>query len=182
MHVFLTGEIQIGKSTVIHKVVESLNIRPGGFVTGFRRLRTDPNRRLCLNPAWEEPSYDEAHAVARFGEGLPPRPDSIAFDQLGCGYLAACRPWAQLLLMDELGPLERAAVHFQKAVLQALDGSIPILGVLKKAGHPWMDDIIRHPSVTVIQVTEANRDHLPEQLAAQFRTRLAPGNKSPYSA
>ncbi|MNC82792.1 hypothetical protein D3C75_1364490 [compost metagenome] len=56
-----------------------------------------------------------------------------------------------------------------------MDGSVPILGVLKKAGHPWMEDIIRHPSVTVFQVTEANRDSLPEQLIADFQLKLASG-------
>ncbi|RAU93464.1 nucleoside-triphosphatase [Paenibacillus sp. YN15] len=175
MHVFLTGGIQIGKSTVIRKAVQGLGICPGGFVTGFRQSRANPSRRLYLNPAWEEPAYDEAHAVARFGEGLPPSPDSIAFDQLGCGYLAACRSWAKLLLMDELGSLERDALHFQKAVLQALDGNVPILGVLKQAGHPWMEGIIRHPAVTVIEVTEANRDSLPEQLITGFSDQAHSG-------
>jgi nucleoside-triphosphatase len=179
MHVFLTGEISVGKSTVIRKVLASLDIRPGGFVTGFGPERASPDRRLYLNPAWDEPAYDEAHTVARFGGGLPPRPDSVAFDQLGCGYLDACRTWARLLLMDELGPLERDAHHFQRAVLLALDGPIPILGVLKQSGHPWMDAIIRHPSVTVLPVTAANRDTLPQQLAEEFRTRLSSDNESP---
>ncbi len=181
MHVFLTGEIGAGKSTVIRKVLASLDIRPGGFVTGFGPERASPDRRLYLNPAWEEPAYDEARAVARFGGGLPPRPDSVAFDQLGCGYLNACRTWASLLLMDELGPLEQDARHFQKAVLLALDGPIPILGVLKQSGHPWMDAIIQHPAVRVLPVTAVNRDILPQQLEEDIRKRLSPhsDNKSP---
>jgi nucleoside-triphosphatase len=181
MYVFLTGEIGVGKSTVIRKVLAGLDIRPGGFVTGFGPDRASPDRRLVLNPAWEEPAYDEAHAVARFGGGHPPRPDSVAFDQLGCGYLDACRTWAKLLLMDELGPLERDALHFQRAVLLALDGPIPILGVLKQSGHPWMDAIVRHPAVTVLSVTAANRDVLPQQLAENFGKRISlhSDNESP---
>jgi nucleoside-triphosphatase len=181
MHVFLTGEIGVGKSTVIGKVLAELDIRPGGFVTGFGPERASPDRRLYLNPAWEELAYDEAHAVARFGEGFPPRPDSVAFDQLGSGYLVSCRTWARLLLMDELGPLEREARHFQRAVLLAINGPIPILGVLKQSGHPWMDAIIRHPAVTVLPVTAANRDGLPMRLAEEFRTKLSlhSDNESP---
>jgi nucleoside-triphosphatase len=181
MHVFLTGEIGVGKSTVIRKVFASMDIRPGGFVTGFGPERTSPDRKLYLNPAWEKPAYDEAHTVARFGGGFPPRPDSIAFDQLGCGYLNACRTWARLLIMDELGPLEQDARHFQRAVLLALDGPIPILGVLKQSGHPWMDAIIRHPAVTVLPVTAANRNGLPQQLAEDFgkRPSLRSDNESP---
>lgn len=177
MHVFLTGEIQIGKSTVIRKTVELLDIQPGGFVTGFGPMRAKPDRSLYLNPVWQEPVYDEAHTVARFGGGGAPRPDSIAFDRLGCGYLDACKSWAKLLVMDELGPLERDARQFRKAVLDAVDGSFPILGVLKKSGHPWMEGITGHPAVTVIEVTETNRDLLPEQLAAAFRKALIPGKK-----
>lgn len=169
MHVFLTGDIQIGKSTIIRKVIHQLGVAPGGFTSGFGENRYKMNRSLYLNPAWKEPRFDEEHTVAVFSEGRPPCPSPQAFDRLGGMYLEQSRPWAKLLLMDEVGQLERDALSFQRAVLDQLDGPIPIIGVIKDVPCDWLDSIRNHARVTVIRVTRENRNELPGQLAERFR-------------
>ena len=62
--------------------------------------------------------------------------------------------------MDELGPHEAQAVRFQAAVFRALEGGIPILGVLQQADSDFLRRIACHPRVTVLTVTEDNRDSL----------------------
>jgi nucleoside-triphosphatase len=43
-HIFLTGEIQIGKSTVIKKTLTLLKLEYGGFCTYFGSDRPSPCR------------------------------------------------------------------------------------------------------------------------------------------
>ncbi len=62
--------------------------------------------------------------------------------------------------MDELGPHEAQAVRFQAAVFRALEGGTPILGVLQQADSDFLRRVACHPQVTVLTVTEANRDSL----------------------
>lgn len=49
-------------------------------------------------------------------------------------------------------------------MFRALDGDIPILGVLQQAESEFLHRIARHPQVTVLTVTEENRDALLPEL------------------
>ena len=66
--------------------------------------------------------------------------------------------------MDELGPAESQAAAFCGAVLAALDGDMPVLGVLQKADTAFLRAVASHPRVRVVTVTEENRDRLRQEL------------------
>lgn len=164
-HIFLTGQIQNGKSTAIQKTLRLLNRRHGGFRTYFSADRDDPNRCLYIGDAAQPYMYDEGRVVARFSPASPPRILSERFDTLGVQYIEEAIQNTRLILMDECGNLENRATRFQRAVLNALDGNIPVLGVVKLSATGWVDEIRRHPDVVLITVDERNRDALPRFLA-----------------
>jgi nucleoside-triphosphatase len=62
--------------------------------------------------------------------------------------------------MDELGPAESGAKKFCEAVLAALDGDLPVLGVLQKADTEFLRAVAGHPRVRLVTVTVENRDEL----------------------
>lgn len=65
--------------------------------------------------------------------------------------------------MDELGPHEAEAVRFRQMVFKVLDGPVPVLGVLQEARSPFLQEIAQRPDVTVLRITEENRNE-PELL------------------
>jgi nucleoside-triphosphatase THEP1 len=77
-------------------------------------------------------------------------------------------PRAKIIVMDELGFMELPARAFTEAVMRALDGEVPVLGVLRKDSNPFLDAVGTHPKVRVVEVTEANRDALPAGLTYGF--------------
>lgn len=150
----------MGKSTLIVNFLRQFT----GKVGGFRTIRTDSvfDGRFSV------------HLVRPGGEPLeenllffcPPSRDDAAlaarFEELGCAALADT-DGCDLLLMDELGPTEARAEAFQQAVLKALDGEIPIIGVLQKAELEFLDRIAAHKNVDIIEVTMENRDQLAKR-------------------
>ncbi|SHI19244.1 nucleoside-triphosphatase [Sporobacter termitidis DSM 10068] len=168
-HVFLTGEIQIGKSTVIQKALSLLNVDYGGFRTYFSADRARPDRRLYIGRAGLPLPYGEENTVARFSKALPPQPFPERFDTLGTQYIAEAAESARLIVMDECGNLEDGAPRFQRAVFTALEGAVPVLGVLKLSSAGWVDEIRRHQSVALISVDAQNRDALPRLVADSLR-------------
>lgn len=163
MHVFLTGAVQAGKSTVINKTIAGL---PLELLGGFRTVSAAtaiPNAlaEVYIVPAWEEaPQLNRDRLIGvRWGAG-----ESTAFPQSfetgGLAVLNAARQ-ANLLLMDELGFMESQAPRFRQAVLDRLDEETPILGAIKPQANPWLDAVRNHPSVKLLSVTLANRDQLP---------------------
>lgn len=152
-HLFLTGQKGAGKSTLIRGLLAEETGRLGGFFT----VRHEGG--VYLLPAAKERTFTPESLLFRCGHGGDP----ARFDDLGCAALAdtaGCR----LLVMDELGPHEEAALRFQAAVFRTLDGSTPILGVLQQAQSQFLDRIARHPRVTVLTVTEKNRNTLAAEL------------------
>lgn len=164
MHIFLTGDIQIGKSTVIQKTLALLKTDYGGFCTYFGPDREKPDRRLYIRDAALPPVYDEDHVIARFYPAHPPQVFPEVFDGQGATFIRAGRKSRRLILMDECGRLERDALIFQNEVLGALDGRTPVLGVVAKSAGGWADRIRRHPKVRLITVDADNRDRLPALL------------------
>ncbi|MBQ4369561.1 MAG: methyltransferase domain-containing protein [Oscillospiraceae bacterium] len=177
MHVFLTGELQIGKSTAIARAVEESGLRAGGFCTTFGALRHSSEKVLCMHRADRPAAMDDSHAVARMSYGraeiMPEK-----FDELGCRFLRESKEFAEVIIIDECGRLEADAHEFQKAVLETLDGDIPVLGVLRKGFPGWTREIAERSDVSIVTVTEQNRDSLPEILARWLKS----GGKEPFSA
>ena len=71
----------------------------------------------------------------------------------------------RLVVIDEIGKMEMASPAFRQAVEDALESPVPVLGTILQASHPWADRIKTHPSVRLIDVTLANRESLPAELA-----------------
>lgn len=164
MHIFLTGEVQVGKSTVIHRVLSALPLTVGGFRTGFDDRRAEADRWLYMWDASGEPIMDEAHRIVSFtDEGHEVLTDR--FDEIGGGALRRAREGkAQLILMDECGRLERHATRLREEIFTTLGGDIPVLGVVRQGYHGWLDEIRNHPKVTLLTVTKENRETLHEQI------------------
>jgi nucleoside-triphosphatase len=178
-HIFLTGEIQIGKSTVINKTLSLLSSadngeKPlyGGFRTYFGPDRSSPDRCLYINEASEPLSYDGRHIIARFQRYLPPEVLSHRFDTLGSSYVIAARRKAKLIIMDECGSLEAEALRFQETIFKTLNGNIPVFGVIKMSATGWVEILRSHPKIMLITVDESNRDVLPGMIWQMLQTNL----------
>lgn len=165
MNIFLTGAVQGGKSTVIDRFLALSGLRPTGFRTTFGDTRELEHRSLYICPAGAAPVWDEAHTAVTF-QGRQPRIIPGVFDSVGVECL---KMPGDIAIMDELGRFERDELAFQQTVLDVLDSPVPVLGVLRTGKEiPWLDRIKSRSDVTLVAVTQENRDELPEMLLEMF--------------
>lgn len=169
-HLFLTGEPGAGKTTLLARALALRpGLRAGGFRTFTRLGDTEALRARVYLAAW-----DDRAAWRWDGLGAPPpgvmlagvRPypggcaqaagHAEAFDRAGAALLDP--DGADVIVMDELGFLERDARAFQAAVLRALDGDAPVLGAIKPRREPFLDAVRAHPAVAVAQVRPDARE------------------------
>lgn len=172
MHIFLTGEIQIGKTTIIQKTIDLLNLEYGGFKTYFGPDRGQMNRLLYINSITEANVYSEEYGVVSFSEGSKPQVIDNRFDTFGTKLIQNAMNNNELIIMDECGKLERDSFEFQKQVLKALELDVPILGIIKLDSSGWVDNIRNHPKVQLITVTLGNRNELPKILYEKLNQKL----------
>ena len=163
-HIFLTGEKQVGKSTLWRKVLERSGISPGGFQT-LEYLVNGCFRGYRLHGLGRVPE--------RFGNDVPISvflrrklhlPVTESFNIFGTALLRLALEDGGFILMDELGIFERDAADFRQAVADCLNGDCHVLGVLQKADDPFLEAILKRPDVLVFTVTKENRDELVEPL------------------
>ena len=167
-HIVLWGQRGVGKSTLARRLLEDWTGPVRGFVTRSSPPDADGFRSIYLHAA-DDPTPVE-HTRNRVGRTNRTEhtmwPE--VFDGLGVELLRA-QP-GSLILMDELGFLEQDAAAFRRAVLRCLDGSIPVLAVIKHKTHiPFLQEIRNHPRVQLYQVTEEIRDALPALLSPLIR-------------
>ena len=148
MHMFLTGDIQVGKSTLINRFLAA---HPEMDVGGFRTIAgpkcEDGSDSVHIVPASKSVELNRENRILR-RTGVPPEREIHVFTQVfntvGISLLeqpADC----QLILMDEIGVQENGARQFRKAVLWRLDGDIPVLGVVRSKEGVLTDAVRAHP-------------------------------------
>jgi nucleoside-triphosphatase len=177
MTIFLTGERNVGKTTIISRICAGLPFVPAGFRT-IAGPRAEGRDQILLIPFGAETSSallcpDPKSVVAtRFLSEQRMELYPELFDSTGAGILKASReaPDTRLIVMDELGFMENDALVFQEEVLRCLDIGIPVLGVVKppQKKTPFLESVRSHPSVRVVEVTTENREAVFEEVKDIF--------------
>ena len=173
-HIFLTGEKQIGKSTIWKKVLEELGVEYQGFRT-FPFEINGERRGFYIHSFGPVPEgYVNDVPISSRAKPVGAIPVSDAFDTFGADvlYQAAASENENIILIDELGRLERNAKKFQEAAIKCLDSGKLVIGVLQKTESGFLEGIKKRSDVEVFVVTEENRELLPDQLIKLIRERM----------
>lgn len=154
-HIFLTGEKQVGKSTLLKKALCGYS----GIIGGFCTVRTNEFLKdaysVHIYSVQQKPIPNQNNLL--FVCGKADCTTVQRFNQLGCNFLAQSEG-SSLIVMDELGRHEANAQAFRQAVQKQLDKDIPIIGVLQEPAESHWPEIIAHPNVKILTVTKENRD------------------------
>jgi nucleoside-triphosphatase len=175
--ILLTGEPGCGKSTVVSKVILKLKSRGvivGGCLTMERRekgVRTGFGLQDLTNGGEGELASVRASVGPKVGKY---RVNLKELAGLGARSLNDAAARSELIVIDELGPMELVSPEFRRAVTACLDSGKPMLAVV----HQRMDDDLlsemkRRASET-IEVTEKERDDLPYGLVARLAEAIGP--------
>ncbi|MEU9994641.1 NTPase [Streptomyces sp. NPDC050848] len=169
--ILLEGRPGVGKTTAVRRLTELLPCRTVvGFTTAEMR-QADARVGFAL----ETVSGDRA-VLAHVDFPGPPKVgrygvDLGVLDRLAVPALrAACaepRP-GQLVLIDELGRMELASASFREAVESVFASAVDVVATVHAHSDPFTDALKRRPGVELVVVTHANREALPEVLAARL--------------
>lgn len=165
-HVFLTGEIGCGKSTALRSVLDGLQgVKIKGLQTYYNEPRGSETKRLYLRAFGDTA---QGTFLAELPGGDLSRIASV-FNEEGSALLESARDQADLIVIDEIGRLEREAFAYHEALRRCIEGDVPMLCAIRKLKAPWADWIRNHPRVRLIEVTTENRDRIPQEILDLLR-------------
>ena len=129
-------------------------MRVGGVRQGFRIVTLDGESAILAHIDIKSP-----HRVSKYGV------DVESLDRVGVSALRQAIQECDLVVIDEIGKMELFSPAFRESVLEAINSGKRVLGTIMLSPHPWADEIKRHPSVTLILLTMANRAQVLKQVA-----------------
>ncbi len=166
--VLLTGRPGCGKTTLIKRVVNKLALPAGGFYTeeireggqrvGFKIITLEGKEAIFAHV-----DFKTRERVGKYGLNLS------ALEAVGVKAIRESVRAQQLVVTDEIGPMELRSAIFRDAVSEALDSNVPILATITARSLPFADAIKKRPDVIVIEVRQDNREQLASELSDQFK-------------
>lgn len=164
MNIFLTGDINIGKTTIIQKFLETYSGSIGGFRTV--RIHTDEDEFFGVY-LLDVKNKDESFLKKNKAGDCFPDKSLISYEEvfetLGVEILSF-ETYPSLIIMDELGKLESNAIKFQKKVHECLNSHTNVLGIIKNKHSSFLDSVRNRDDVTVLSVTQENRDLMTSKI------------------
>ena len=166
--ILLTGRPGCGKTTLIKRVVDELALPAGGFYTEEIRQRGERVGFKIITLSGEEAVFADVdfRTPQRLGKyGL----DLAALETVGVEALRTAVRGRQLVVIDEIGPMEIRSPVFCDVVNDALDSGEPILGTITARSFPFTNAIKKRHDVTLIEVRPNNREQLALELPGKFK-------------
>lgn len=176
----LTGDPGAGKTTVVSKII--LKLKTEGYTVGGVLTREIRARGERKGFTIIDISSEESAPLATAGSKLGPRIgkygihlDSLA--HLGVEALKHAAFYSDVIVCDEVGPMELFSPEYRKAISAAvLHSTKPCLCVVhKRLGDPLIEEIKSNDRAKIFDVTFENREDIPglvtEEILDLLRTK-----------
>jgi len=172
----VTGRPGSGKTTLLLRVAEKLKgaglkvggmitreVRVGGVRVGFEILDLASSRRGTL---------------ASKGEGKPRVGKYVVnledLEGVGVEAILEALKDADVVFIDEVGPMELYSKRFREAVRQASNSGKPLLVTVHyRVRDPLIEELKARPEARLLEVSPENRDRLVEALALEVQRLLS---------
>jgi len=166
MHVLIVGSVQVGKSTLIRKLLKELKRPVCGFETRKEGtlIHEDGGVPIYIYKAGGpyEQTKENLIGISRGGK-LEIFKD--AFDRFAARLAEEIDvAGAEIILMDEIGHMETQSEAFCDVITKALDGDRLVIAAVKHKQKPFLEKVRNHPNARCFYVTEENRDSIGQEI------------------
>jgi len=162
--IFLTGQPGVGKTSVLLRVVDALKakgyairgmisheVREQGTRVGFEITDLNTGQKGWLAHV-RQPSGPQ---VGKYRVNL----DDLK--NIGATSILNAIENADIIVVDEIGPMELYSQAFKDAILQAVESTKPLLGTIHfRVQNPLINTIKARNDVEILEVTNENRQNI----------------------
>jgi nucleoside-triphosphatase len=174
--ILVTGRPGIGKTSILRRTVKELKtrkyavggmvcreVREAGVRVGFEIVDLSTGDRGWL-----------AHVNQPTGPKIGKyRVNLTDLEVIGVGAILNAIQTADILAVDEIGPMELSSNAFSKALVKAVESSKPMLGTIHYGlRNPLVNSIKTREETEILRVTYENRESLHNLIADTISEHL----------
>ncbi|AKB57390.1 NTPase [Methanosarcina barkeri] len=170
LKIAVTGSPGIGKSTVVAKAAEKLANQPGFKIGGIQtaEIRKEGRREGFSIMDLATGKTGVLGSIRGSGPRVGKYHVNLEdLEKIGANALRSALE-CDLIVIDEVGPMELKSEAFVSAVEVVLESNKPVLAVLHRSSSHHLVQRMRK-EFEVLMVNEKNRDELPEIIFARLR-------------
>ncbi|MEN3011120.1 MAG: NTPase [Candidatus Bipolaricaulaceae bacterium] len=174
MKIGVTGHPGVGKTTLVKRVLGAVPLRAGGMITeeirkcgyrmGFllRDVATGREGLLAHRHHCDGPEFGKYRLCLR------------DLEEIGAAAIERALEEAELIVVDEVGPMELKSPRFIAAVEKALACPKPLLVTVHRASNHPLAYRIRHEVDHLIRLTQSNREAKIQEVIQLFSRLSTP--------
>jgi nucleoside-triphosphatase len=175
----MTGEPGVGKTTALVRTISL--IRAHGYSIGgmiSREVRVKGER---IGFELIDLSSGQKGVLASIKLNMGPKVGKYRVNltdlaEIGAKSLLNAVDFYDIIVCDEIGPMELFSPDFRRAAKVVIDSDKPVIGIIHKSlNDPLLQELKSKLSVEIIEVTHENREKLPEILAEKVISRIKGG-------
>ncbi len=174
--ILVTGPPGIGKTSTLRRAVKELKkrkckvggmicreVREAGVRVGFEIMDLSTGQRGWLAHV----NQPEGPRIGKYRVNL------TDLDVIGAGSILDALQNADILAVDEVGPMELSSPAFSNALVKAVESSKPMLGTIHYGlRHSLISSIKEREDVEILKVTYENRETLHSMIADKINEYL----------
>jgi len=168
----ITGSPGIGKTTALVKLIKMLK-NSGVEVDGFYSVEVKERGERKGFSFVDIRTGDTVELASVNGDGIRfgrYRVKIKNIDDFVPWVIKRAAEYSKVIVIDEIGPMELFSNSFRKAVGDLLKTDKVIIAVVHKSfSHDLMKEVLKSAKAK-IEVTESNRDEIPEQLFQMLKS------------
>jgi nucleoside-triphosphatase len=161
MKILITGKPGCGKTTLLARIAERLGNKAGGMLT--REIR-EHGRRVGFSvenlstgekATFAHVDFPKARRVGRYGV------DVAALERVGVGAIEQALGECEVVLIDEIGPMELYSRRFAEAVEQAFSSPKRVVASIHLSSrHPLITSLKSRGDAIIYTISEENREEV----------------------
>lgn len=163
-NILICGPPGVGKTTLIKKILENINLRAGGFYTkeikendrrvGFKIISLVNQKGILAHI-----SVKGMKRVGRYGVNI------YDLENIGVKSLNQALRDDDLIIIDEIGKMEIFSDKFKEKVLDCLHSEKYVLATIGIGGDKYISRIKERDDVLVFKINRENRDRLIDRIS-----------------
>jgi nucleoside-triphosphatase len=174
--ILVTGPPGVGKTSVLRRTVKALKNR--GYTIGGMICRDVREAGVRVGFEIMDLSTGQRGWLAHIGQPTGPKigkyhVNLIDVDVIGAGSILDAIQTADIVVIDEIGPMELLSTALSNAILKAVESSKPMLGTIHyRMSNSLVDNIKMREDTEILRVTYENRERLHNLVANKINECL----------